>query len=294
VSTIESIKRKIEIAQELQSVVKTMKAIAAVSIKQYERAVESLVEYNQTIEMGLQVVLAARETLILAEPSKNNRLAAIVFGSDQGMCGQFNEQIASYAIAFLNNLSNQPQERKILAVGTRVIASLENAGQSVEEYFAMPKSIAGITPIVQELLLKIEEWRTHDQINQISLFYNQFLSNNSHHPHSLHLLPVDQEWLRNLQQQRWSSRSLPTFTMDWNKLFSSLIEQYFFISLYRVIAESLASENSHRLTSMQVAQKNIEESLEELTAQFQHQRQNSITEELLDIVAGFEALNETK
>uniref|UniRef100_UPI001ABA3C05 F0F1 ATP synthase subunit gamma n=1 Tax=Aetokthonos hydrillicola TaxID=1550245 RepID=UPI001ABA3C05 len=168
------------------------------------------------------------------------------------------------------------------------------AGQSVEEYFAMPKSIAGITPIVQELLLKIEEWRTHDRINQISLFYNQFLSNNSHHPHSLHLLPVDQEWLRNLQQQRWSSRSLPTFTMDWNKLFSSLIEQYFFISLYRVIAESLASENSHRLTSMQVAQKNIEESLEELTAQFQHQRQNSITEELLDIVAGFEALNETK
>ena len=292
-STTESIKRKIETAEQLRSVVKTMKAIAAVSIKQYEKAVESLVEYNETIEMGLQVVLSARETLTIAEPSKNNRLAAIIFGSEQGMCGQFNEQIASYAIAFLNNLSNQPQDRKILAVGTRVIASIENAGQPVEDYFAMPNSLAGVTPIVQELLLRIEEWRTHQQIDRVILFYNQFLSNNSHHPQHLHLLPVDQQWLHNLQHKRWSSRVLPTFTMDWNKLFSSLIQQYFFISLYRIIAESLASENANRLTSMQVAERNIEDSLEELTAQFQHQRQSSITEELLDIVAGFEALNKT-
>ena len=242
--------------------------------------------------MGLQVVLGAGEALIVAEPSNNNRLGAIIFGSDQGMCGQFNEQIASYAIALLNNLPNQPEDRKILAVGTRVIASLEAAGQSVEEHFAMPKSIAGITPVVQELLLHIDVWREEQQIDQVFLFYNQPFSNNSHRPHSLHLLPVDQQWLQNLKQRKWSSHVLPTFNMDWSRLFSSLLQQYFFISLYRAVAESLACENASRLTSMQVAQRNIEERLEELTAQFQHQRQSSITEELLDIVAAFEALNE--
>jgi len=292
VSTTESIKRKVETAQELHSVVKSMKALAAASIKQYEMAVESLSKYNQTIEMGLQVVLGAREALIVAEPNKNNRLGAIIFGSDQGMCGQFNEQIASYAIDLLNNLPNQPEARKILAVGTRVIASLEAAGQSVEDHFAMPKSIAGITQVVQELLLHIEVWREEQQIDQVFLFYNEPFSNNSHRPHTLHLLPVDQQWLQNLKQRKWSTHVLPTFTMDWSRLFSSLLQQYFFISLYRAVAESLACENASRLASMQVAQSNIEERLEELTAQFQHQRQSSITEELLDIVAAFEALSE--
>jgi F-type H+-transporting ATPase subunit gamma len=78
--------------------------------------------------------------------------------------------------------------------------------------------------------------------------------------------------------------------MDWNRLFSSLIQQYLFVSLYRAFAESLASENAGRLASMQAAERNIEDLLEELNSQFQQQRQSSITEELLDIVAGFEAL----
>jgi F-type H+-transporting ATPase subunit gamma len=78
--------------------------------------------------------------------------------------------------------------------------------------------------------------------------------------------------------------------MDWDALFSSLIREYLFISLFRAFAESLASENASRLASMQGAERNIEEMLHELNADFQKQRQMAITEELLDIVSGFEAL----
>jgi len=63
-----------------------------------------------------------------------------------------------------------------------------------------------------------------------------------------------------------------------------------FISLFRAFAESLASENASRLASMQGAERNIQEQLSELTMQYHQQRQMSITEELLDIVSGFEAL----
>jgi F-type H+-transporting ATPase subunit gamma len=69
-----------------------------------------------------------------------------------------------------------------------------------------------------------------------------------------------------------------------------LIREYFFVALYWAFAESLTSENASRLASMQAAEKNIEERLGELNAQFHHERQRSITEELLDIVAGSEAL----
>jgi F-type H+-transporting ATPase subunit gamma len=83
---------------------------------------------------------------------------------------------------------------------------------------------------------------------------------------------------------------LPLFTMDWMTLFSALIRQYLFVFLFRAFAESLASENASRLASMQGAERNIHSQLSELTMQYHQQRQMAITEELLDIVSGFEAL----
>src|SRR3546814_14212633 len=80
-------RRRIESAEDLYAVVRVMKALAAASIRQCERAVESLAEYNRTIEMGLQIVLWNRPEAIAAEPSPGQRRGIIVFGSDQGLCG---------------------------------------------------------------------------------------------------------------------------------------------------------------------------------------------------------------
>ena len=84
------------------------------------------------------------------------------------------------------------------------------------------------------------------------------------------------------------------FNMDWERIFRSMIREYLFVSVYRAFANSLASENASRLAAMQNAEKNIEERLEELHVQFHRQRQMTITEELLDIVAGFEVLKESR
>lgn len=90
--------------------------------------------------------------------------------------------------------------------------------------------------------------------------------------------------------EKWPSHIIPTFTMERRKLFSTLVRQYIFVLLYRALAESMASENASRLSSMQTAEKNIKETVEGLNMSYRHQYQTSITEELLDIVAGFEAL----
>jgi len=129
-------------------------------------------------------------------------------------------------------------------------------------------------------------------VDRVMLFYSRHLSGASYSPHEVHLLPMDMEYLQELGKKDWPTRSLPVFTMDWDRLFSSLIRQHLFVSLYRAVAESMASENASRLASMQGAERNIEERLGELTAHFHQQRQMSITEELLDIVAGFTALTE--
>ena len=290
--TTESLKRRIKSAGDLLSVVKTMKALAAVSIRQYQKAVESLDDYNRTVEMGLQIVLKEHMGATTQRKGETiKRLGVIVFGSDQGLCGQLNEQISVFTLDHFKETGVKKENRKVLAVGARVADYVEDAGQPVDELMATPSSTAGITPLVQEIIMIIEEWHFRQNVDHFMLFYNDYVSGANYHPYKVQLLPVNRDWLKDLARKKWDSKSLPIFRMDCHRLFSSLIREYLFVSLYRAFAESLASENASRLASMQNAEKNIEEQMQDLHVQFHRTRQMTITEELLDIVAGFEALS---
>ena len=290
--TTESLKRRIKSAGDLLSVVKTMKALAAVSIRQYQKAVESLEDYNRTVEMGLQIVLKERMGAMMeSKKASVKRMGAIIFGSDQGLCGQLNEQISVFALDHIKEAGVKKENRKALAVGARVADYVEDAGQSIDELLATPSSTGGITPLVQEIIMIIEEWHFRQNVDHFMLFYNKYLSGATYHPHQVQLLPVNRDWLKEIAHKKWDSKTLPIYRMDGDKIFSSLIREYLFVSIYRAFAESLASENASRLASMQNAEKNIEEQMQDLHVQFHRTRQMTITEELLDIVAGFEALS---
>ncbi len=297
-TTPESLQGTINNVTDLHSVVKTMKALAAVSIRQYEKAVESLAKYQRTVEMGLQIVLKERyfagESIPLSIAQTNYIspiLGVIIFGSDQGLCGQFNEQIVNHTIKHIQEKEQEPEQIIIATVGSRPIPSLTTSGYAVSDNFSLPSSAEGITEKVQNILLTIDEWRTQKQIRRILLFYNQPVGSASYKSQISQLLPLDVQKLRNLEQRKWSTSVLPTFTMDWQDLFSSLVQEYLFVSLYLAFAASLASENASRLASMQSAQKNIEERLTDLNTEYRHLRQSTITAELLEVVAGFEALS---
>jgi F-type H+-transporting ATPase subunit gamma len=289
--TTDSLKRKIKSTQDLLSVVKTMKALAAVSIRQYQRAVESLMDYNRTVEMGLQVVLQSREeSEIQLGITPMNQVGAIVFGSDQGLCGQFNTQVVAHAVSELDSLKVPSSNRIMLAIGERVKDHLERADHVIYDTLFTPSSTAGVTPMVQEIMMILEEWHFTRQIQHIYLFYNHYISGATFAPRTMRLLPIDRTWLNDIRSRPWESGTLPMYTMDFDPLFLSLLREYFFVSLFQAFTESLASENASRLAAMQNAEKNIEDHLDEIFAAFHRQRQMTITEELLDIVSGYEAL----
>ena len=292
--TAEALKRKIQSAQDLLGVVKTMKALAAVSIRQYQRAVESLADYNRTVEMGLQIVLKESLEATAASRSQSMRLGAVVFGTDQGLCGQLNNTIVSHALEEMDKTGIPKEDRIIIAVGVRTADILEDSGQKVFEILTTPGSTAGITSMVQDITLLLENWRFKIAVERMHLYYSEYVSGAIYRPRTLKLIPVDHQWLVSLRREKWASRTLPTFTMDWDRIFRALIREYLFVSIYRAFANSLASENASRLAAMQSAEKNIEERLEELSVHFHRQRQMTITEELLDIVAGFEVLKESQ
>lgn len=289
--TPEALKRKIKSAEDLLSVVQTMKALAAVSILHIERAVAALAEYDHTINLGLHIALRSREEIaLLAQHKPGGRMGVILFGTDQGLCGQFNERIVAFAIDKLNGLHIRRADRVFLAIGERATELLRDADQPVQSVFATPGGIMGVTPLVQDLLLTIDEWRLQGEIDEICLLHNQPATGTIYRPHSMQLLPLDLDWLQRLKQTPWPSRVLPTFFVEPERLLASLVRQHLFVTLYRTCAESLASEDAGRLAAMQNAEKNIKERLQELTTHYHQQRQHSITAELLDIVAGFEAV----
>jgi F-type H+-transporting ATPase subunit gamma len=289
--TVESLKRKVGTAEDLQSVVRTMKALAAVSIRQYEQAVKALEEYGRTIELGLRAVLReGAGRAVWSRRAPRQRLGAVVFGSDQGMCGQLNDQTVTHSLESLDAMGIAREDRVFLVVGLRVAGQLEHASETIEEVLTVPGSATSIGPAVADALVTLQRWRDQQGLDHILLFHSRPLSGATFEPHTVNLLPLDLDWLERLEAQKWPTRSLPLYTMDREALFSSLVREHLFVSLYRAFAESLASENASRLASMQAAEKNVDERLRELSTQYHQQRQMSITSELLDIVAGFEAL----
>jgi len=289
---LEAIQRKIRGAQDLYSVVKTMKALAAVNIHYHERAVEAITEYHQSIEIGFQALLKEKPEILKKPKLKDGgRMGVVIFGSQRGMVGKFNVMVANSFMEWEKAKAVDYVQLKIAVIGERVEEQLKEIGYEPAGEIDFPESRYNLNSAIQELLVLVESWRFREKIDDIYLFYNKLKRGVIFEPFQFHLFPLDPEWLQELTLRKWPTANLPLYTLSWDQLFYSFIHQFFYISLYRAFIESMASENASRLVAMQKAEENIEERLENLNSQFNRQRQNAITEELLDIVAGFEALS---
>lgn len=278
--TVESLRHKLDSAAELGSVVRTMKALAASSIVQYERAVLSLEDYYRTVELGL-IACLQRQREMRVHQTRQKALCAVVFGSDQGLVGQYNEVLADFVAA---QLEDKPQARHVFVIGERIQGYL--TGFEAEKNFAVPNSIAAITGTTGRILSAIEAMQ--EVADQVYLFHNRSGSGSTYEPVMQRLLPLDSAWQGALARQKWPSKNLPEVIGE--DTFQALVREYLFISLFRACAEALASENAARLNAMRRAEKNIDELLDGLNQDFHRLRQTGIDEELFDVVAGYEML----
>ncbi len=289
--TAASLRRKITSAEDLQSVVRTMKALAASSVGQYEKSVLALADYYRTVELGLSACFRDQEPA--SAPTKQQgqtdatAVGAIVIGSDQGLVGQFNDVLADFAIKALAAL---PSTTQVWAVGERIHARLEDAGLPMMGLFVVPNSVQAITPLVGQIQIECEAHGGNLDEALMYVFHNRPTSGALHESVSQRLLPLDARWQSGLAEIRWPTDTLPEVIGTGTGTLRALIREYLFISLFRACAESLASENASRLAAMQRADRNIDELLEHLNGAFHSVRQTRIDEELFDVIAGVEAL----
>jgi len=292
--SLEHLQQQLAGLGDLRDIVKTMKALSAASIRQYEHAAEALADYYRTVELGLHATLRGTGVAGVAELARRRdagRPGLIVFGSDHGLCGRFNEDVVARAVDHVRTLGLAPGDCRVLAVGARAAGGLEREGLAVEEDLMVPGSAARITATVQQLLVKLDEWREQGGVLPVTLFYNHPLRRNtSYRSVAVDLLPIDLHRFKHLEAEPWPSRGVPGFSLSRPALLTHLLRQYFFVVISRACADSQAAEHGSRLAAMQAAEKNLADRFDEVTMHYRRARQTVITSELLDVVSGFEAV----
>ena len=257
--TIESLTRKISGAADLEAVVRSMKALAASSIGQYQKAVQSLDDYATTVELALTACFRqAGPGYDTAEirSQKTHGIGAIVFGSDQGLVGRFNEVVVEYAFNTLKALPGTVT--KIWPLGERIHVLLADTGMPTAGILPVPASVNAIAGLVGQTLIDVESARERGEVAEVYLFHNHPKSGSVYDPVGKRLLPLDLTWQKQLAAAPWPTKLPPEVIQEAKSPLRAFIREYLFVLLFQACAESLASENASRLAAMQRAEKNID------------------------------------
>lgn len=285
-----AIGRKLDSARTLQSVVGTMKTLASVRIGQYRRAVQALEASDRTLELAIQTLLRAHPELLEdSDAPRDGHVAAVVFGSDRGLCGPFNERVAQHAAGLLSARTPETEPASVVAVGRRMRSRLAARGWPAERRVDPPGSLDTVDVATSRVLESVDRWRAEGRAERLFLVHARPTTGLRFEPYALQLLPPDPSWLRSLLDRTWPSRRLPVPLGDGGELLRGVVRQLVAHALVRAFAASQASENAARLAAMEAAERNIEERIDRLRTAYQAARQNAITEELLDIQAAYAA-----
>ncbi|HBM15282.1 MAG TPA: F0F1 ATP synthase subunit gamma [Lentisphaeria bacterium] len=288
--TLQNINRKIAGARKLESVVRTMKILAASNIGQYEAAIRSLGDYYHSVRLGLNVCLSRGKSLLpysIKNTGEDTPVLAVVYGSDQGLVGQYNDILADYSAKSLNIL---PGRKYVWAVGERIRDRLLDFEIPIAGTFDVPPSIKSVSSLCSKILFETQSSLNKTDKYQFYIFNNSPGNGVIYEPAQASFLPLDEKWAKNITDIKWAGRNLPEIVKDKEKTIEGLIREYLFVSLFKASAEALMSENAARLAAMQRAEKNIQEVLEDLTMSYNRLRQESIDNELFDVISGSEVL----
>jgi F-type H+-transporting ATPase subunit gamma len=289
--TLETLSHRIVTLQNIRGVVRTMKALSAVNAMPYDRAAASIESYHASILDGLQLFTNTTHMIETLTFDPDAPKIILAFGSDHGLCGGYNEILANAALELIGSDNWQ-----IFTVGARMANALSGLGVTLANQFTPPASVDGIGRLAGEILVDLDQYRSQTKKGEIEVKMIHMMSG-SHGTQSITvrtLLPLGHRFLMDLADRPRKSRSLPTITMAPKAVFAALIRNHLFASLFRATAVAMAAENGARLTLMQQAEKAIDDRYEEMLQVVRSTRQTEITNELLDIIVGFEALKKKK
>ncbi len=287
--------RKLETAASLGKLVTTMKGLASVRVHQYRRTMRALDASTETLDLAARALLYLHPELAATQPSLEPSSTTVVFGSDRGLCGAFNDRMARFAagdIAGIDDLDGEGASVRVVAIGRRLARRLRRAGRIPDALLSAPSSLDAVDAAVADLLDFVDAHRQPDRESRLRLVYARPVGSTLFEPCIVQVLPIDSGWMHHLAGRPWETRRLPMELSDPRQLLRGLIRQRTALAIVKAFGSSLAAENAARLAAMEAASHNVDERLARLRARHQAARQAAVTAELLDIQSAAAVLEE--
>lgn len=260
----------------IHDIVTALRAIAAGRIQGAQRALAAAHRYEEVVLRALGGLLTQYPDL--AWPDGAGQTLLIVFTSEQPLCGTFNQEVVAFAEEHWRALAAAgPTE--LVVVGQRGVRQFAAHGITVAHAETAATGLAGLPELVKRLAPRIDHGYATRQLREVRVIYNRYRSVSEKIPTEAVILPPDPAVLKS------ESRCRRHHYLSNPELLAGLIGEYAFIRLFRIAADSFASEQASRLTAMDAASRNTEQMLDDLAALERRERQDLVTRQVLELLS---------
>jgi len=306
VATQKEVKNRIASVKNIHKITRAMEMVAAARLRRAEQRIDAMRPYAQAIrKMTQQVAESAADTIprikLLEQRDKTSRVGIILVTGDRGLAGAFNTNIIREGVRLKREFEGDGAEVRFAVVGRRGTSSLTFRGEQVTNSYAGFTDRPAFTD-AREISRDVTTGYVDEELDRVELVYNRYVSPLTQYVRRQTLLPLqqaevfgegipepeepaDSELAEAHQKAFWDYEPEPEL------LLPMLFEEYVDLSVYRALLESSASELGARMTAMRSAAENAQDMIEDLTLEANRVRQSEITQEILEVVSGAEALS---
>jgi F-type H+-transporting ATPase subunit gamma len=295
------VKNRIASVQNIRKITRAMEMVAAARLRRAEQRIEHLRPYAGAIRrMTRQAAEAAGGEIgslpILKQHEREERIGLLLVTADRGLAGAFNSQIIRAGLRAAAEYEEQGKTVIFSATGRRGVSSLTFRGREPEGAFTGftdRPAYANAREVAESLMAMYID----DKVDRVEIFYNGYVSPLVQEVRRETLLPLQEATILEGSERDQEGASgetghhaLVEYEPDPAVILERLVPDYVEISIFRALLESTASEHGARMTAMRNASENAGEVIDDLTLEMNRARQAEITQEIMEVVGGAEAL----
>ncbi|HKC21193.1 MAG TPA: F0F1 ATP synthase subunit gamma [Gaiellaceae bacterium] len=290
----QDIRRRIKSVQNTRKITRALELVAASKLRRAQARIEDMRPYADRM-LELMSGTARASTSVRGLPLLQQRdvraVAVVTMMGDRGLSGPFNSQVLRRALAVGRQLQSEGKQVRWVGVGRRGVGSLRF------RRFELSGEFTGFTDDpryadAQAIAHRVIELYTEEEVDRVVVIYNRFESALTQKVTEQELLPLSEALLETDQDEREEDalRGDFIFEPEPEEILERLLPVYVETELYRALLESAASKHGAQMTAMRNASKNAGELIDNLTLAMNRARQAEITQEILEVVAGADAL----
>ena len=304
-ATRKEVKNRISSVKNIHKITRAMEMVAAARLRRAEQRIDAMRPYAQAIRRMARDVSEASETATSRVPLLEQRepeanIGILLVTGDRGLAGAFNTQIIREGLRLKRELGSESESVVFSVVGRRGTSTMQFRGEDVVNSYVGFTERPAFTD-ARRISRDLTAAYVDGQLDRVDLVYNRYVSPLTQYVRRQTLLPLQEaevfgEGLPEPEQPADDELAKAHMRSDWlyepeaEELLPMLFSEYVDLSVYRALLESAASELGARMTAMRSASENAQEMIEDLTLEMNRVRQAEITQEILEVVAGAEAL----